>query len=223
MDNPATTPAAALLVGLATGAHCVGMCGPLACAVRANPLAYHGMRLVSYTAVGGVIGACGGAVAGLFPVALTRVLPWAFVAILLVLGLGLEKHIPQPRFIAAWLPRLRLGRWLGLVTPLLPCGPLYLMFGVAVFSGSFAGGAILMAGFAAGTIAVFGLVQAGAVGLAGRLPPRAWRWTQQGLALVAAALMVCRGLPHGAPCCAGKAAPGAPPAAAAAPCCHGHH
>jgi hypothetical protein len=195
------------------------MCGPLACAVRAKPVGYHGMRVISYSLVGGGLGAFGGARGGLFQGGFTRVMPWVFVAVLLLMGLGLERRIPKPQFMAALLFRLRLGRWLGAVTPLLPCGPLYLMFGVAVFAGSFGAGALLMACFAFGTIPVFGLLQAGAVGLQGRLSPRALRWTQQGLALVAAVLMALRAMPGGSPCCANEKTPeaDAPPAA---PCCH---
>jgi sulfite exporter TauE/SafE len=221
--NAATTPAAALVAGLATGVHCAGMCGPLVCAVRARPVGYHAMRVVAYALVGGILGALGGTVGGFFSGGFTRVLPWVFVAVLLVMGLGLERRIPKPQFMAALLLRLRLGRWLGIVTPLLPCGPLYLMFGVAVFAGSFASGALLMACFAAGTIPVFGLLQAGVFGLQGRFSPKALRWSQQGLALVAAVLMALRGLPGGSPCCShAQSAPEAASPAAEAPCCHGH-
>ena len=65
-----------------------------------------------------------------------RLVPWTFAVVLIVLGLGLEKRLPQPRFAASLLFRARLNRSLGWLTPLLPCGPLWLMLGAAAITGS---------------------------------------------------------------------------------------
>jgi sulfite exporter TauE/SafE len=70
-------PAAMLALGLATGLHCVGMCGgivaafsgrrviPIAAAARpgaARPLAFNAGRVTTYAALGAAAGAAGGAV-----------------------------------------------------------------------------------------------------------------------------------------------------------------
>ena len=65
--SPATTVAGALVLGLATSVHCVGMCGALACGVTSLPggetkrllaaSGYHFGRIVSYSLIGAVCGA----------------------------------------------------------------------------------------------------------------------------------------------------------------------
>lgn len=119
-------------------------------------------------------------------------MPWAFVIVLIVLGFGLEKKIPQPRFVAALLLRAKLNRSLGWLTPLLSCGPLWLMLGAAALTGSWTGGALHMAAFSFGTIPLPWLLQAQAANLQRRLSPLVLRWTQQSIALVSAALLVWR-------------------------------
>ena len=58
-----------------------------------------------------------------------------------MLALGLEKRVPQPKFAMRLLLKLRFaqpnarGALLGLLTPLIPCGPLYLMLGIALVAG----------------------------------------------------------------------------------------
>lgn len=204
-----STPLAALAAGLVTGMHCCGMCGPLTCAVLRRddgsgywvPLGvYHGARLAAYALIGGLLGWVGQSAAGLFSNEISRAVPWAFALVFLVMGFGLERYIPQPRFFTMALARLRLGPAggarmagvLGLATPFLPCGPLYMVFGVAVFSGSFFAGAGLMAAFALGTLPIFGLAQSQVLRFQGRVSPAALRWVRQGFALLAAVLLVWR-------------------------------
>lgn len=186
------TPLAAMVAGLVTSVHCVAMCGPLACAVRARPLEYHASRFLSYTLAGALCGALGQSAATLLKGSIAHFAPWTLAVVLLVIGLGLEKRLPQPRWLAPILLRARLHRSLGWLTPLLPCGPLWLMFGVAVVAGSWWRGAVLMAAFSAGTIPLYLLAQMQAVRLQGALSPNALRWTQQSLALTSAALLVWR-------------------------------
>lgn len=192
--NAVATPLAALVAGLVTSVHCVAMCGPLACAVRAKPLEYHASRFVAYSLAGAMCGAVGQSVALLLKGSVAHIAPWALAAVLLLVGLGLEKRLPQPQWIARLMLRVRLNRSLGWLTPLLPCGPLWLMFGVAVVAGSWWRGAGLMAAFAAGTIPLYLLAQMQAVRLQGSLSPNALRWTQQSLALISAALLVWRAM-----------------------------
>jgi uncharacterized protein len=201
MDASILTPTAAFAAGLATSLHCAAMCGPLACALRVKPLEYHAGRLLSYTLAGALCGAAGQGVVTFFKGDTSHVLPWCLAAVLLLLGLGLEKRLPQPRFLSAWLLRARIHRTLGIFTPLLPCGPLWLMLGAAAVTGAWESGALLMAAFVAGTVPLPLLLQSQAARLQRRISPNLMRYTQQGIALVSAALLVWRAsLPaHG--CC----------------------
>jgi hypothetical protein len=113
-------------------------------------------------------------------------------AVLVMIGFGLERKIPTPRFLSSALLKVRLSPVLGLLTPLLPCGPLYLMLGIAIIAGSPWMGAALMAAFAAGTIPVYAFLQIGATRMQGRLPARAIMFTQRGLALASAGVLIWR-------------------------------
>jgi len=198
--NPATV-FAAFAAGLATSIHCTAMCGPLACALRVPPAEYHASRLASYTLAGSLCGAMGGTVAAALQGNTARIVPWAFAAVLLVLGLGLEKRLPQPRFLAAILLRARLRHSIGWLTPLLPCGPLWLMLGAAALTGSWWSGGLHMAAFALGTMPLPFLIQMQAVRLQRAISPLAARRTQQAVALASAGLLVWRAaLPLHASC-----------------------
>src|SRR6185369_14461561 len=107
MSPSLAMPVAALVAGLATSLHCAVMCGPLACALRVRPLEYHASRFVSYTLAGTLCGAAGQTVAAFLQGSTARLVPWAFVLVLLALGMGWEKRIPQPRFVATLLLRAR--------------------------------------------------------------------------------------------------------------------
>lgn len=194
MEASVLTPVAAIAAGLATSLHCSAMCGPLACAVRAKPLDYHLGRLVSYTALGAVCGTVGQAAVTLIKADGTRVVPWVLAGILLLMALGWERHLPQPRFLAAWLLRLRLNRSLGLLTPLLPCGPLWLMLGAAAIAGSLAGGALLMACFVVGTIPLPFLLQSQAARLRRHVTPDTLRRLQRGVAFASALVLAWRAM-----------------------------
>jgi sulfite exporter TauE/SafE len=186
------TPLAAAAAGLATSLHCVGMCGPLACALRVRPMEYHAGRLFSYSLAGALCGAAGQGIVTFLKGDTSHVLPWVLSAVLLLLGFGLEKQLPRPQFLSKWLLRARLNRTLGLLTPLLPCGPLWLMLGAAAATGAWQAGALLMTAFVAGTIPLPLLLQSQATRLRRRFSPNLLRWTQQGIALIAAALLVWR-------------------------------
>ena len=202
MDASIVTPTAAVVAGLATSIHCTAMCGPLACALRVKPFEYHTSRLISYSIAGALCGAAGQVVAVFLQGSTARIVPWAFVVVLIVLGFGLEKKIPQPRFIATLLLRARLNRSLGWLTPLLPCGPLWLMFGAAALTGSWTSGALHMAAFSLGTIPLPWLIQSQAERSNRRLSPLTARRTQQIIALVSAGLLAWRAtLPLHECCC----------------------
>lgn len=192
MELSALTPAAAFAVGLATSLHCAAMCGPLACAMHVNPVEYHATRFGSYTLAGAVCGTLGATVAGFLQGSTVRVVPWLMAAVLLLLAMGLERRIPQPRFMARLLLRVRFNRSLGWLTPLLPCGPLWLMLAAAAVAGSWWSGAIHMAAFVTGTIPLPLLLQTQAVRVQQRFSPRIVRWTQQSIALTSAGILIWR-------------------------------
>lgn len=214
MLNAATidSATAAFIAGLVTSPHCVGMCGPIGCATlplgqSESSLAwatasYHLTRALAYMLIGLLAGVVGGSALDALGAAPTRILPWLMVAMLLVVALRLDRYFPKPK---AWgglfsklsrrvrtLPRWLLGAGLGALTPLLPCGPLYLIFTVALFSGNALRGAEIGLGFALGTIPLLALFQTGFFRYQGKFSPSALRWTQCVFALAAAGLITYR-------------------------------
>lgn len=206
------TSAAAFVAGLVTSVHCVGMCGPLACswAGRGCPKAglldgnvlYHGARLFSYSLIGALAGALGVLPLRWFQHGGGTLLPWLLVVAFLAAGLGLHFGAPRTGLFAGPLARLRVlaGRLsparraalLGLMTPLLPCGPLYVMFGLAMVNGSAMRGAEFAAAFGLGTVPLLWLAQTRLQVLGTRMKPETFRALQRGLALTAAVVMAWR-------------------------------
>lgn len=203
---------AAFIAGLATSVHCVGMCGPIGCSlfpmgrgessVQWAAATYHAARAFAYTLCGTLAGWLGSGFTDVLQIPAARILPWAFVAVMLVLAFRLDRYIPKPR---AWhrlyfkisakvrsLPRWSLGLGLGFFTPLLPCGPLYLIWAAALFSGSALAGAELGLGFALGTIPLLWVAQSGYFLLGGRMKMPALRRVQSVLALLVAGIITWR-------------------------------
>jgi sulfite exporter TauE/SafE len=228
---PIDTSAAAFLAGLVTSVHCVGMCGPLSCswAVSAAPGSalffrdtglYHAGRLLSYGLVGALAGALGVAPLGFFQRGAGLVLPWLLVLAFAIVGFGLDQYLPKPGFLARPLRRLQAAAFrlksgaraglLGLATPLLPCGPLYLIFGLALANGSALNGAGFTVAFGLGTLPLLWLAQTGLHRLGGVLSPTALRRLQRGFALGTALLLAWR--LRGTLDFSGETLPG---------CCHG--
>ena len=202
----------ALLAGLVTSVHCVGMCGPLACFVARRDLTkgkeavamgmYHGARLFSYALIGGIAGGLGAAPLSLYSGSAFHILPWFLVVFFLVVGLGWERYVPRPRWAVGWVRKM-MGRgagwhpwvapfWIGLFTPLLPCGPLYLMFGAALLAGSAGRGAEFAFVFGLGTLPLLWLGQTQWLRWQGRLNPLCMGRVQRGVALCGAIFMAVR-------------------------------
>jgi len=197
MDANVATPIAAFLAGLATSLHCAAMCGPLACAVGAKPVRYHVSRLIAYSAAGGLCGGVGEGLVALFQAPPLRLAPWALAVVLIGIAFRLDKRWPQPRWLATLLVRVRLRDNLGFVTPLLPCGPLWMMLGVATVSASAVRGALLLAAYVAGTVPLYALLQSSF-----RRLPALWIYRgQRVLALLAAGLLVWRTALPAHACC----------------------
>lgn len=204
------TAAGAFVAGLLSSVHCVGMCGPLSCMMGSAKSkgvigrfgSYHGGRLLSYTLIGLAVGWIGRAPLDAVMGSPVVLVPWMLVVALVLIGFGLDRKLPRPRWLSAWLFRSKLrlaqrspviaGGLIGLLTPLLPCGPLYLMIGVAALSGSASSGGEFMASFALGTMPLL---------WASQLPLAHWRqrWSPEtlgrlrgALALLSASVIVWR-------------------------------
>jgi sulfite exporter TauE/SafE len=206
------TALGALVAGLVTSVHCVGMCGPIACGLAAMPsseterlaamTAYHGARLSAYAAIGAVCGAVGRQPLEWFFDSPAVLLPWVLVAVFLVFGFGLEKKLPKPPALIKWSARMRFrlgklspirgGLAMGALTPLLPCGPLYLLFGAALLTGSAIRGAEFALAFGLGTVPLLWLAQQQLKHLKKRLKPATLVRVQRSLAIAAACLIAFR-------------------------------
>jgi sulfite exporter TauE/SafE/copper chaperone CopZ len=172
------------VVGLLTSLHCIAMCGgivlsqgiakkegqaepaplsgPGVLAARLRPsILYNGGRVVSYTLIGGIVGAFGSlfsistalkgsmpVIAGLFMlflgVRMLGIIPWLSRLKVRIPGIASEK-------LAAAASR-RGPFVVGLLNGLMPCGPLQTMQVYALGTGSFLAGAFSMFLFSLGTV-----------------------------------------------------------------------
>ncbi len=208
---PIDTATAAFLAGLATSPHCVGMCGPIGCAmlpvagsgsVSSALVTYHLSRIAAYTAVGAAAGLASQPIVEILAGTPARVLPWAMLALFLVLAFRLDRLVPKPGALGKLhalvlrglrkLPKPAAGALLGGATPLLPCGPLYLLLTFCLFAGSAAQGAQLALSFGLGTIPLLWLAQTQYFRWSGKLGPLWLRRLQVALALGSAALIAWR-------------------------------
>ena len=179
------------------------MCGPLACALRVKPVEYHAGRIVSYAVAGALCGGLGQLVSRGLNARAVQAAPWILVGVFVAMACGFERRMPLPAFLLKSSARLRLDRNLGWLTPLLPCGPLWLMLGAAVGTGSVLSGGMLLFWFALGTVCLYGIVQAGVFRLQRVASPLTARRMQSGLLWGATAVLGWRlwnGGSHG--CCA---------------------
>jgi uncharacterized protein len=114
----------------------------------------------------------------------------------------LEKRLPRPPSLMKWSARMRFrfGRLtpnrasmaMGGLTPLLPCGPLYLLFGASLLSGSAIRGAEFTLGFGIGTVPLLWLAQSQIRHLRQRFSPAGLMRVQRGLALATAVVLAFR-------------------------------
>lgn len=168
-DPVFNTAAGAFVLGLVTSAHCAVMCGPLVCAALPRPgPAYHGGRILAYTSLGAAAGAMGTVPLRLALETPAALLPWALALLLGLTAMGWKPRLPAPRSVHRFAVRTRLrgntaarGFLLGALTPLLPCGPLYLVFAACLVSGSALTGAEFAFVFTLGTIPLLWLSHAG--------------------------------------------------------------
>ena len=164
------------IVGLLTSVHCIAMCGGINIAQCVNVaptdsdkkyqkilpgLLYNGGRVVSYTVIGGVVGALGAVVtpSGTFKGVVMLVAGLFMLAMgMNMLGLFpfLRKIIPHiPKSIAKRINSKKNGKGpfiVGLLNGLMPCGPLQAMQLYALSTGSAVMGAASMFLFSLGTV-----------------------------------------------------------------------
>lgn len=166
--------AAMLLLGLASGVHCVGMCGGFVAAFAAPrgviPIVaqrnfrrialFNAGRITTYAALGAVSGLLGGQLA----FALGAQTALYLVANVMLVGVGLYLA-GVTRFLAffeilarpvwkAVQPLLRMGHAYvpGLAWGFIPCGLVYAALAASAFAGSAPGGAAAMLAYGLGTL-----------------------------------------------------------------------
>jgi uncharacterized protein len=206
------TTVAALVAGLATSLHCAGMCGPIACGLGTLAKSegerltaaslYHGTRLLSYGIIGAVCGALGQQPLRYFFNSPAVLLPWVMVVVLLIMAFGLDKKVPRPAIFNRFTARARFkanklsayggASAMGLLTPFLPCGPLYLVFGAALLAGSAPKGAEFTLAFGLGTVPLLWLAQHQFHRIRAMLTPLAMARLRRGLAFVTAIMLAWR-------------------------------
>ncbi|MFN7339769.1 MAG: sulfite exporter TauE/SafE family protein [Opitutia bacterium] len=175
------TGTAAFLAGLVVSPHCGAMCAPLTCALgpwngspadrMAHAASYHLARTLAYAVAGALAGLLGRKFATLLDTPFASLAPWALVAWLLLLAVGVDRGLPLPKWVrdrqAAAVRAVQGmrpaagGALLGGLSPLLPCGPLHALLGICLLTGSPAKGAELGMGFALGTLPLLWASQVG--------------------------------------------------------------
>lgn len=206
------TGAGAFLAGLAVSPHCGAMCAPLTCALGpwkaaadqrlGFTTAYHLTRTLAYAAGGALAGFLGAKFGRWLALPRMDYLPWAMVIFLVALSLGFDRGLAVPGFLrrrhAAWMkftqgrPPAFAGALLGALSPLLPCGPLHALFGLALLSGHALRGAEIGFGFALGTIPLLWAAQMGYHRLTLRLGEARSLRLRRGMAGVAALALLTK-------------------------------
>ena len=172
--------AAAFLIGLLGGVHCVGMCGGVVGALTVHMprrrrawslhLAYSTGRIASYAAAGAIMGMIGGMGLMFNQILPVQMLLYALANLVLIgLGLhlaGLSNQLARLESLGAWLWR-RVQPYgskvlpadtaakafvLGTLWGWLPCGLVYSLLATALLSGGAARGAAVMLAFGFGTL-----------------------------------------------------------------------
>lgn len=165
------------VVGLLTSLHCIAMCGGINLSQCVsykqvdNPsnklsklkpsLLYNCGRVVSYTIIGGIVGALGSVIS--FSGAAKGIIAIISGLFMIIMGLNMLNIFPWLRKLNPRMPRIfgnkihnNNGRYgpffVGILNGLMPCGPLQAMQIYALGTGSFFAGAISMFLFSLGTV-----------------------------------------------------------------------
>ncbi|HWT74816.1 MAG TPA: sulfite exporter TauE/SafE family protein, partial [Mobilitalea sp.] len=175
------------LIGLLTSIHCVAMCGGI-CLSQCVPkdkeagaagkrfsslrpsLLYNTGRVISYTIIGGIVGAIGSVIS--FSGAMRGIVQIVAGVFMIIMGLNMLNVLPWLRRFNPRMPKI-FGKkiyalresnspfFIGLLNGLMPCGPLQAMQLYALSTGSMFAGAFSMFLFSVGTVPlmfVFGTI-----------------------------------------------------------------
>lgn len=210
----------AFLAGVITSPHCLLMCGPLAYVILDqteevegtninSQLLYNVARIFSFTVMGILAGGIGLSLLKLVNFSAIKFFPWILVVFFMIFGLGLDRLIPKAPFAKrifarlsekiSKLPKNFAAILLGLATPFLPCGPLYIILWVALLSGSPLFGGEISFGFALGTLPLMFLASTQFTKLKRFLNPKTLYRMQRFIALVAAFFLCWRLLANNGP------------------------
>ncbi len=165
------------IIGVLTSVHCVAMCGGIClsqCVPKNQPegyqpsrfetikpsLLYNLGRVISYTVIGGIVGAVGSVVS--FSGTMKGIVQLAAGVFMVIMGLnmlnlfpGLRKFNPRmPKIFAKKIYAKRMSSsplYVGILNGLMPCGPLQAMQLYALSTGSPVKGAVAMFLFSVGT------------------------------------------------------------------------
>ncbi len=162
--------AAIFVIGLLTSVHCVGMCGGICLSQcvgtrgeshteRMRPsFMYNLGRVISYTVVGGVVGALGSIIS--FNGVMRGAVALFAGVFMIIMGLNMLDIFPWLRKFSLKMPKFLTGSidgksnsplYVGLINGFMPCGPLQAMQLYALSTGSLVQGAISMFLFSLGT------------------------------------------------------------------------
>jgi sulfite exporter TauE/SafE len=167
------------IIGLITSVHCVAMCGGINLSqslsgVGAVPvhkgrlmpsILYNAGRVISYTVIGGIVGALGSVitVSGRFQ-GIVQLVAGVFMVLMGLGMLGILRRfsLRMPRIFAQMIDEHKAAQRspliIGLLNGFMPCGPLQAMQLYALSTGSLALGALSMFLFSMGTVPLmFGL------------------------------------------------------------------
>lgn len=171
------------VIGLLTSVHCVAMCGginlsqcipkseeekPKGLKVFIPALFYNLGRVISYTAIGFILGCIGWGIGGGDAVGISPILQGALKMIagilMIIMGVNMLGIVPALRKLNITLPkflRRKIGKkkssatnpfLVGILNGIMPCGPLQSMWIVALATGNPFSGALSMFLFALGTV-----------------------------------------------------------------------
>lgn len=155
------------VIGLLTSFHCIAMCGGLNLAgslqnerVLKSTVLYNLGRLVSYTVIGGLLGALGSVLA--ITLKMRAIIGILAGIVMVFMGIKMmncfpfmkKLYIPMPKSLKKKLFQRKHNSsfYIGLVNGFMPCGPLQTMQLLAIAGGSFLGGALSMFFFCLGTV-----------------------------------------------------------------------
>lgn len=158
------------IIGVLTSFHCIAMCGGInlsQCSKNKfnsnmlSSLLYNLGRVISYTLLGGIVGAFGSVIS--FSNDTKGLIQFISGIFIVIMGLNLLNIFPSlrnlnvqiPKFISKKAVSTAKGKGpliVGLINGLMPCGPLQAMQIYALSTGSFSKGALAMLLFSLGTV-----------------------------------------------------------------------